>query len=70
MKDQSQRKRWMRLLKEAKLNKAPGPDGIPVEFYQQFWKELKEDLNNVLNENKEMTESQRQAILRFFLERQ
>ena len=59
-------------LKEAKMNKAPGPDGIPAEFYQQFWKELKDDLCDVLNENfenNEMTESQRQAILRLLFKK-
>jgi hypothetical protein len=25
-------------------NKAPGPDGFPVEFYQACWEIIKEDL--------------------------
>jgi hypothetical protein len=25
-------------------NKAPGPDGFPVEFYQKFWDVIKKDL--------------------------
>ena len=27
-------------LKESKQNKSPGPDGIPVDFYQMFWPKL------------------------------
>ncbi|KAK3543223.1 hypothetical protein QTP70_013698 [Hemibagrus guttatus] len=31
--------------------KAPGIDGLPVEFYKFFWKELREDLLEVLEES-------------------
>ncbi len=31
--------------------KAPGIDGLPVEWYKTFWAELKEDLLEVLNES-------------------
>ena len=54
-------------LQEAKRNKAPGPDGIPTEFYETFWAELKDNLIEVLNDNYEygeMTESQKKAIIR------
>jgi hypothetical protein len=27
-----------------KHNKAPGPDGFPVKFYQVFWSPIKDDL--------------------------
>ncbi len=31
--------------------KAPGINGLPVDFYKSFWSELKEDLLEVLNES-------------------
>ena len=33
------------------LNKSPGLDGLPVEFYFTFWDLLGEDLVDVLNES-------------------
>ena len=36
--------------------KAPGIDGLPVEFYREFWSEMGEDLLTVFNESfKDMT---------------
>ena len=31
-------------------NKAPGPDGFPAEFYQQFWDVIKGDLMNMFHD--------------------
>jgi len=31
-------------------NKAPGPDGFPVEFYQHFWEVIKGDLMNMFHD--------------------
>lgn len=31
-------------------NKAPGPDGFPIEFYQTFWEVIKEDLTALFTE--------------------
>ena len=47
-------------------NKSPGIDGIPVEFYQQFYDVIAQDLLAVYHEiykNNLMSESQRTAVL-------
>jgi hypothetical protein len=31
-------------ISQMKLNKAPGPDGFPAEFYQKIWDVIKSDL--------------------------
>jgi hypothetical protein len=36
------------VIKEAKLNTAPGPDGFHVQFYKTFWQELRGDLFEML----------------------
>jgi len=35
---------------QMKHNKAPGPDGFPVEFYQAFWSLIKDDLMAMFRE--------------------
>lgn len=37
-------------LKDMKLNKCPGSDGLSVELYRKFWKELSMPLLECLNE--------------------
>ena len=53
-------------LKSMSNNKSPGPDGIIVEFYKEFWRLLGEDssmvLVNCLN-NEQLTYSQYLAII-------
>ena len=31
-------------ISQMELNKSPGPDGFPAEFYQKFWEVIKSDL--------------------------
>ena len=61
------------LLNECKLiletfqnNKAPGNDGIPKEFYKLFWPLISEPFLKCVNEyfeNKELSSSQKQAVI-------
>ena len=53
-------------------NKAPGPDGIPIKFYQQFLEDIAEPLIAVFNNDFDvgsMTESQRMAILKLLFKK-
>ena len=48
------------------LNKAPGNDGLPIEFYKTFWSLLGEPLVECFNasfEKGEMSPSQKQAVI-------
>lgn len=50
-----------------KLNKSPGSDGIPVEFYKIFWEDIKTLLIESINsayQTGEMTITQRKGILK------
>ena len=47
-------------------NKSPGNDGLPIEFYVHFWNEIKKILIDSFNysyEKKELSSSQKQAII-------
>lgn len=54
------------ILSKFKKNKSPGNDGIPIEFYLEFWKEIGSTLINSYNysfEHGKLTTSQRQAVI-------
>ena len=53
-------------LETFQLNKAPGNDGIPIEFYKTFWSLISEPFIRCANEcfeKGEMSSSQKQAII-------
>ena len=53
-------------IKDLNKNKAPGIDGIPIEFYQTFWQVIKFELINVIKNISTGTflkNNQRQAII-------
>ena len=55
-----------KVLQSFQLNKAPGNDGIPVEFYIKFWPIISELFINCANEcfsTGEMSCSQKQAVI-------
>lgn len=39
----------LQALKDTSLNKTPGSDGLPVEFYKVFWSDTSDHLLNALN---------------------
>ena len=54
------------VVKEFKCNKSPGNDGLSIEFYKQFWNEIKHELIDCYNyslEIGELSNSQKQAII-------
>ena len=55
-----------RVLSKFKENKSPGSDGLPIEFYKQFWHLLKDHMISIFNEafdNEKLSDSQNQGIL-------
>ena len=53
-------------LDEMETNKSPGSDGLSVEFYKIFWKELKQYFLKSINysfENNHLTDLQKQGII-------
>ena len=55
-----------RLLNSFDLNKTPGNDGIPIEFYKTFWEVLKDSFFKCVNEcfgKGEMSNPQKQAVI-------
>ena len=54
------------LLETLQINKAPGNDGIPTEFYKKFWPLICEPFIKCVNEcfeKGEMSNSQKQAVI-------
>ena len=54
------------VLESFQSNKAPGNDGIPVEFYKHFWPLISEPFINCVNEcfeKGEMSCLQKQAVI-------
>ncbi len=53
-------------LKSMKKNKAPGIDGLPVEFYLHFWNILEKHIFNLFNEclrKEEMVTTMKQGVI-------
>ena len=47
-------------------NRAPGNDGLPIEFYRKFWEIISKPFVNCVNEiftSGEMSRSQKQAVI-------
>ena len=55
------------LFKHSKVGKSPGNDGLTVEFYRTFWKELRNPLTKTFREalqEGELSPSQKQSVIR------
>jgi hypothetical protein len=56
----------VKAIKSMQNGKSPGTDGLPVEFYKIFWKNIKELVMNLFSysyENENMSISQKQSII-------
>ena len=60
-------------IKNMKLNKSPGSDGIPAEFYISFWENIKQILLESLNSAYQIVElspTQKRGILSLIFKKQ
>ena len=56
----------VKAIKSMQNGKSPGTDGLPVEFYKIFWKNIKKLVMNSFSysyENENMSISQKQSII-------
>ena len=61
------------ILETFQNNKAPGNEGIPVEFYKKLWPLISEPFIKCVNEcfeNKQLSSSQKQAVITLTEKRQ
>ena len=61
-----------RAIKDLRLNKVPGPDGLTVEFYKCFWDVLGPKLVDVVNTcfgDEELTESMKNSVTRILFKK-
>ena len=67
MKGESHKRNVLTALQEFKNEKSPGTDGLQVEFYRNFWKELHVDMIHSFNfafEIGSLSIPQRRGIIR------
>ena len=56
----------VKALQSFRGNRAPGNDGLPIEFYSKFWEIISKPFVNCVNEiftSGEMSRSQKQAVI-------
>ena len=57
----------LKAFKSIQNNKSPGNDGLPKEFHETFWNEIKHPFMNSImeaREKKKFSTSQRQAVIK------